>query len=43
MKETIEWYLNNTEWIDNIVSGDYMKYYEEMYSGIDEVAATIKN
>lgn len=40
MKETIEWYLNNTEWIENIVSGDYMKYYKDMYSGIDEVAAT---
>jgi dTDP-glucose 4,6-dehydratase len=39
MKETIEWYLNNTEWIENIVSGDYTNYYEKMYSGIDEVAA----
>lgn len=43
IKETIEWYLNNTEWIDNIVSGDYMKYYKEMYSGIDEVAASEEN
>ena len=32
MKETIEWYLNNKDWIENIVSGDYMKYYEKMYS-----------
>jgi dTDP-glucose 4,6-dehydratase len=39
MKETIEWYLNNTEWIENIVSGDYANYYEGMYSSIDEVAA----
>jgi dTDP-glucose 4,6-dehydratase len=39
MKETIEWYLNNTEWIENIVSGDYTNYYEKMYSGIDQVAA----
>ncbi|EPY6470909.1 dTDP-glucose 4,6-dehydratase [Clostridium sporogenes] len=31
IKETIEWYLNNAEWIRNIVSGDYMKYYESMY------------
>lgn len=31
MKETIEWYLNNKQWIENVVSGDYMKYYEEMY------------
>lgn len=50
IKETIEWYLNNTKWIDNIVSGDYANYYETMYSKItdkeinsaviDEVAAT---
>lgn len=32
INETIEWYLNNTEWIENIISGDYKKYYEEMYS-----------
>lgn len=31
MKETIEWYLNNTNWIENIISGDYVKYYEKMY------------
>lgn len=36
MEETIDWYLNNTEWINNIISHDYMKYYEEMYSGIGE-------
>ncbi|WP_066633775.1 dTDP-glucose 4,6-dehydratase [Desulfolucanica intricata] len=40
MKETIEWYLSNTEWIENIVSGDYTNYYEKMYSGLDQVAAT---
>jgi dTDP-glucose 4,6-dehydratase len=31
MKESIAWYLENTEWIENIVSGVYMKYYEKMY------------
>ena len=35
IKETIQWYLENTEWIENIVSGDYANYYEGMYSGID--------
>ncbi|NBI07042.1 dTDP-glucose 4,6-dehydratase [Senegalia massiliensis] len=35
MKETIQWYLNNTEWIENIVSGDYMNYYEDMYFNIN--------
>ena len=39
IQETIQWYLDNTEWIENIVSGDYVNYYEKMYSGIDEAAA----
>ena len=30
--ETIEWYLDNGEWIENVVSGEYQKYYESMYS-----------
>jgi len=36
IKDTIQWYVNNTAWIDNIISGDYANYYEKMYSGIDE-------
>ena len=36
IKETIEWYLNNTEWIENIVSGDYVNYYEKMYSKLTD-------
>jgi dTDP-glucose 4,6-dehydratase len=31
MKKTIEWYLNNREWMNRITSGEYMKYYERMY------------
>ncbi|OOO00377.1 MAG: dTDP-glucose 4,6-dehydratase [Epulopiscium sp. Nele67-Bin004] len=31
IKETIEWYLSHKQWIEQIVSGDYMKYYEDMY------------
>ncbi len=42
MKETIEWYLNNTEWIENIVSGGYTKYYEKMYSSVSDEVAAIK-
>ena len=34
IRETIEWYLSNVEWIENIVSGDYMGYYEGMYGNI---------
>jgi len=29
----ISWYLNNIDWMENVVSGDYMKYYIEMYGG----------
>ena len=32
MKETIEWYLSNQDWIENIISGEYVKYYEKMYN-----------
>ncbi len=29
--KTIAWYLNNTEWMENVTSGAYMDYYEKMY------------
>jgi dTDP-glucose 4,6-dehydratase len=28
---TVKWYLENKEWMDNVTSGDYKNYYEEMY------------
>ncbi|MBR6493444.1 MAG: dTDP-glucose 4,6-dehydratase, partial [Paludibacteraceae bacterium] len=31
IEKTVKWYLENQEWLDNITSGDYEKYYEEMY------------
>ena len=31
IEHTVRWYLDNQEWMDNITSGDYEKYYEEMY------------
>ncbi len=31
--KTIEWYLNNQNWVDEVTSGDYTKYYEQMYQG----------
>ena len=33
IEKTVRWYLDNQEWLDNITSGDYEKYYEEMYKG----------
>jgi len=29
---TVKWYLENTEWLENVISGDYGKYYEQQYS-----------
>ncbi|MBR5501966.1 MAG: dTDP-glucose 4,6-dehydratase [Oscillospiraceae bacterium] len=29
---TLEWYLNNEDWVKNVVSGDYQNYYDNMYS-----------
>ena len=31
IKKTIEWYLDNRDWWEDIVSGDYQKYFERMY------------
>ena len=30
--KTIEWYLNNQEWVEEVTSGDYQKYYDRMYA-----------
>lgn len=32
IKKTIKWYLDNSEWMKNVTSGDYQKYYEKMYT-----------
>ena len=32
IEKTVRWYLDNQDWMDNITSGEYEKYYEEMYN-----------
>ena len=32
IEKTVRWYLDNQDWMDEVTSGDYQKYYEEMYS-----------
>ena len=32
IKKTVEWYLSNKEWWENIINGEYKKYYEKMYA-----------
>ena len=31
LAQTIDWYLSNEEWLNNITSGEYQKYYEDQY------------
>lgn len=31
--KTIQWYLENQSWVEDVTSGDYQKYYERMYAG----------
>ena len=31
LKKTIDWYLDNQEWLDNVTSGNYQEYYSKQY------------
>lgn len=31
IEKTVDWYLNNEEWLKNVTSGDYQSYYKKMY------------
>lgn len=31
LEKTVRWYLDNPEWVGNVTSGEYQKYYETMY------------
>lgn len=32
LERTIDWYLQNKEWLNNVTSGDYQEYYQKMYT-----------
>ena len=32
LEKTVDWYLANQQWMDNIINGDYQKYYEKQYT-----------
>jgi dTDP-glucose 4,6-dehydratase len=32
IEKTIQWYLDNQKWLENITSGEYQKYYQKQYS-----------
>ena len=31
LEKTVSWYLENEEWLNNVISGDYQKYYKQQY------------
>jgi dTDP-glucose 4,6-dehydratase len=32
LEKTVDWYLENRAWLENVTSGDYQNYYDKMYS-----------
>ena len=32
LEQTIDWFLANEDWLKNVTSGEYLKYYEKQYS-----------
>ena len=36
LRETIQWYRRNTDWVERVVTGDYQVYYENMYGSRSE-------
>ena len=37
IKKTLQWYLDNKAWVENVTSGEYTKYYDKMYSAKGEL------
>ena len=37
IKKTIQWYLDNKDWWETIISGEYQNYYEKMYAHREEI------
>ena len=34
IEKTVRWYLDNLEWMDDVTSGDYQKYYTDFYKNV---------
>jgi dTDP-glucose 4,6-dehydratase len=34
LSKTIDWYLENEEWLDRVTSGEYQKYYDQQYAQV---------
>ncbi|MFS4415419.1 dTDP-glucose 4,6-dehydratase [Maribacter sp. 2307ULW6-5] len=33
LEKTVDWYLKNTAWLQNVINGNYQRYYKEQYGG----------
>jgi dTDP-glucose 4,6-dehydratase len=31
LEQTVEWYLENQDWVDNVITGEYQDYYRRVY------------
>ena len=32
LRQTIQWYLDNNDWLENCITGQYLQYYEKIYA-----------
>ena len=32
LSKTIDWFLENKKWLENVISGDYVEYYQKQYT-----------
>ena len=32
LEKTVDWYLENQDWVEKVTSGEYQKYYQKMYT-----------
>lgn len=42
IRETIDWYLANANWVNRIKTGDYLKYYEQQYGQRHSAAGAVR-
>jgi dTDP-glucose 4,6-dehydratase len=34
LRRTVEWYLENKEWVESVITGEYKEYYQKMYKAL---------
>jgi dTDP-glucose 4,6-dehydratase len=38
LRRTVEWYLQNQEWVESVITGEYQEYYQRIYKGGNDAA-----